>query len=292
VKRLVRRSLLWRGLQALYSPGRIVSKLAEFTPWAPFPLKCALDAFPRPQYAYGVVQAASLARHLGIREIAAVEFGVGGGDGLVHLDTLHEAIKRHFDVKLRVFGFDLGDGLPSPQDFRDSPYLFKSGDYRMEKEPLQKRLKHTTLILGDVKETVDRFFDVYSPPHIGFISFDLDYYSSTVWALQMLRTAQIERFLPRTLCYLDDIVGPDEACHSEYSGELLAIKEFNAVAQDRKIAKIHGLAHKRITRCLWADQMYAFHLFFHPQYNHYLDPEGRAHGNNGVGSDSLSAYHP
>ena len=89
----------------------------------------------------------------------------------------------------------------------------------------------------------------------------------------MLRTTQIERFLPRTLCYFDDIVGPDEACHSEYDGELLAINQFNSAAEDRKIAKIHGLAHKRIARCYWADQMYALHLFSHPQYNHFVDPE-------------------
>jgi hypothetical protein len=273
MKRIIRRSLLWRGLSALYSPGRVVSRLVEITPFMPFSLKCALDAFPRPYYAYGVVQAARLAQRLGTREISAIEFGVGGGNGLIELEAFQELIKDQFDVKLRVFGFDLGVGLPAPEDFRDCPYLFKSGLYRMEKDALQKRLKHATLILGDVKETVGRFFDTYTPPPIGFISFDMDYYSSTMSALQMLRTSRLERFLPRTLCYLDDIVGPDEACHSEYAGELLAISEFNSVTRDRKIAKIHGLAHKRIAQCSWADQMYALHLFSHPQYNHFVDPE-------------------
>ena len=55
---------------------------------------------------------------------------------------------------------------------------------------------------------------------------------------------------------------------------LLAVEEFNAVAEDRKMAKIHGLAHKRIAPCAWADQMYALHLFAHPQYNHFVHPEG------------------
>ena len=178
-----------------------------------------------------------------------------------------------FGIAVRVFGFDLGYGLPPPKDFRDAPYLWKRGLFQMEKDTLQKRLKHSTLIIGDVKDTVVQFFSTYSPPPIGFISFDMDYYSSTLSALQMLRTTQVERFLPRTLCYLDDIVGPDEACHSEFSGELLAINEFNSSAEDRKIAKIHGLAHKRIARCDWADQMYALHLFSHPQYNRFVDPE-------------------
>jgi hypothetical protein len=273
MKRIVRRSLLWRGLQALYSPGRLVSKLVEVTPFIPFSLKCALDAFPRPQYAYGVVQAARLAQKLHIKEIAVIEFGVGRGDGLIELESLQEQITGQFDVALRVFGFDLGDGLPAPKDFRDCPYLWRRGLFPMEKDTLQKRLKHGTLILGDVKDTLKRFFSAYSPPPIGFICFDMDYYSSTFSALQMLRTTQIERFLPRTLCYFDDIVGPDEACHSEYDGELLAINQFNSAAEDRKIAKIHGLAHKRIARCYWADQMYALHLFSHPQYNHFVNPE-------------------
>jgi hypothetical protein len=143
----------------------------------------------------------------------------------------------------------------------------------MDKDTLQKRLKHATLVLGDVRETVERFFSAYSPPPIGFISFDMDYYSSTVSALRMLRTTEVERFLPRTLCYFDDIVGPDEACHRDFSGELLAVHEFNSATLDRKIAKIHGLAHKRIAPCFWADQMYALHIFSHPEYNRFVDPE-------------------
>jgi len=240
----------------------------EITPFMPFSLRCALDAFHRPHYAYGVVQAARLAQKLD-----SIEYGVGGGDGLIELESLQEQIMGQFDVALRVFGFDLGYGLPDPKDFRDCPYVFKRGLYRMEKDTVQKRLKHATLILGDVKDTVEGFFSAYSPPPIGFISFDMDYYSSTVSALQMLRRTEVERFLPRTLCYLDDIVGPDEACHSEYSGELLAINEFNSAVEDRKIAKIYGLAHKRIAKCYWADQLYALHLFSHPQYNRFVDPE-------------------
>ena len=89
----------------------------------PFSLKCALDAFYRPYYAYGVVQAARLAKKLDIKEIAVIEFGVGGGDGLIELESLQEQITGQFDVALRVFGFDLGYGLPAPKDFRDCPYI-------------------------------------------------------------------------------------------------------------------------------------------------------------------------
>jgi hypothetical protein len=251
----------------------MISKLIEIAPFAPFSLKCALDAFPRPHFAYGLVHAARLAQKLGIDDIAAIEFGVGNGSGLVELEALQASISQHFKVGLRIFGFDSGNGLPGPADFRDCPYLFRSGQYKMDRSAMLQKLKSATLILGDVNDTVATFFYKHAPPPIGFISFDMDYYSSTVAALQLLKTEQLEHFLPRTLCYFDDIVGPDEACHCEYTGELLAVNEFNAAAKDRKIARIHGLAHKRIAPCLWADQMYTLHLFSHPQYNQFIDPE-------------------
>ena len=37
----------------------------------------------------------------------------------------------------------------------------------------------TTLSIGDVGHTVDRFFEKCGPPAIGFISFDMDLYSAT-----------------------------------------------------------------------------------------------------------------
>lgn len=258
----------------LYSPGLAVSKLVEITPFLPFSLKCALDALPRPQYAYGLVHAARLAQRLSIKEFAALEFGVGTGRGLLALEKLAGMVARHFDVSVRIFGFDLGSGLPEPRDYRDCPYLFRTGQYRMDQEALRMRLGNATLVIGDVEQTCTDFFDTYSPPPIGFMAFDLDYYSSTLCALRLLKTADLEQFLPRSLCYFDDIVGPDEACHSEFTGEMLAIREFNSVADDRKIARIHGLRHKRITPCRWADQMYALHLFNHPHYGRFVEPEG------------------
>src|SRR6476619_4254685 len=122
----------------------------------PFSLKCALDAFRRPYYAYGLVHAARLAQKLGIKEITVVELGVGGGVGLIELESLQAQITREFDVALRIFGFDLGYGLPAPKDFRDCPYLWKRGLFPMGQDALQNRLKQSTLIIGDVKDTIER----------------------------------------------------------------------------------------------------------------------------------------
>ena len=272
MKRIARNSLMWKALKGLYSPGRAFSKLVSLVPFAPFWLKCALDAFSRPALAYGVVQAALQAQALGINEISAVEFGVGEGGGLLELESYGGQVTKNLGIEVRIFGFDLGTGLPISADYRDCPYIWQEGLYRMDIEALRSRLKTAELIIGDVKDTVNTFFETYSVPPVGFISFDLDFYSSTLSAFRMLEIDRLEAFLPRAFCYFDDVVGPDEALHSEYTGELLAIHEFNGKNRDRKIAKIHGLQGKRIAPCFWADQMYVLHLFEHPYYSTYVYP--------------------
>jgi len=140
----------------------------------------------------------------------------------------------------------------------------------MDIEALHSKLTTAELIIGDVKDTLNTFLESCSIPPIGFISFDLDFYSSAIAAFRILETDKLEVFLPRTFCHFDDIVGPDEAQHSEYTGELLAIAEFNEKYKDRKIAKIHGLRDKRIAPCFWANQMYVLHLFEHPNYSTFV----------------------
>jgi len=57
-------------------------------------------------------------------------------------------------------------------------------------------------------------------------------------------------------------------CFNEFTGELLAIREFNEAHADRKLAQIAGLRHYfRSLPTLWHEQMYVAHLFKHPHYN-------------------------
>lgn len=271
MKRLVRYSRKWKVLKGLYSPGWLFSQIVKRIPFAPFWLKCALDGFNRPSHAYGVVQAALQAKALGINEISVIEFGVGKGGGLLELESYGNKVAKNLHVKVNIFGFDLGTGLPSPVDYRDCPYIWQKGFYKMDIEELRSKLTITELIIGDVKSTISTFLESYNVPPIGFISFDLDFYSSTEAAFRILETDKLKLFLPRTFCHFDDIIGPDEALHSEYTGELLAIAEFNKKYKDRKIAKIHGLRDKRIAPCYWSEQMFVFHLFEHPNYSTFVN---------------------
>jgi hypothetical protein len=224
------------------------------------------DAVPRPWFAYGMYHAARQAAALGMDRIAAIEFGVAGGNGLLVLEELAKEIEPLHGVAIEVWGFDLGRGLPGALDVRDCPYLWAPGDYVMDEAALRPRLTTARLVLGDVKDTVTAQHDM-AP--VGFVSFDLDYYSSTAAAFALF-DAPPDRMLPRVFCYFDDIIGGNEALFCEFVGELLAIAEYNDAHADRKIARIYGLAHKRKVPADWNDMMFVHHAFSHPRYATYL----------------------
>ena len=190
--------------------------------------KLELDWFPYPYYAYCLNHASIQARRLGLERISAIEFGVAGGNGLVAMETIVAALAMEHGVAIDVYGFDTGVGLPPSADPRDLPYAWRRGFYRMDRPALEARLRSARLVIGDVRETVPDFLATAAGvAPIGFVSFDLDYYSSTVDALRLFDDAPSATRLPRTFCYFDDIIGKDDELHCEHVGELLAIAEFN-----------------------------------------------------------------
>ncbi len=226
-----------------------------------------------PQYAYGLLLASRLAHALGIASISSLELGVAGGNGLIELQRLAAEMQTTLGITVDTFGFDLGSGMPAPVDHRDVPYSWGEGFFRMDEPLLRSRLTTTQLIIGDIADT-GRTFIESAPSPVGFISFDLDFYSSTVAAFDSLLGGDNDRYLPRVLCYFDDTVGPHEELHTEYAGELLAISEFNAVNPNRKISKINGLNAKLHPMVgPWIEGMYVLHLFDHPLYDTYTFPE-------------------
>ena len=233
-----------------------------------FEFRLALDALPRPAYGYGVYHAAQLAERLNIPEIAVLEFGVAAGAGLVQMEQVAAEVEAVSPTRIKVFGFDTGIGLPAHSDYRDLPYIWRKGHYRMDVDAVKSRLRKAELVLGDVAATVPQFLSRLDAP-IGFISFDLDYYSSTVAAFGIFDGPH-ERYLPRVLCYFDDIVGSDSQMHCEDVGELLAIAEFNRSPNGHRIRPIHGLLSKRLLHSGWAPQMFAYHRFDHPRYGEYI----------------------
>lgn len=227
-------------------------------------LRTRFSAWPRPHYAYGVFAAAQQASLLRIPAISVMEFGVAGGNGLLALQSIAEKMSRYFAVSIKAVGFDTGEGMPEPADYRDLPHVWSAGFYKMDVDKLRSRLRPgTQLVLGDIAETIPRVLHDTDP--IGFVAFDLDYYSSTKAAFRIFESSYSTR-LPRVYCYFDDIIWPEWACHNEYVGELCAIREFNEQHAHLKLCPIHLLRDMRPHPEGWNEQTYVMHDFRHPHY--------------------------
>lgn len=241
-------------------------------PVGPLDLRVQYGISSRPNYAYGVYAAADLAVKLGLPAISAIEFGVAGGRGLLALESIATEVSHALGVKIAVYGFDSGEGMPAPQDYRDLPHVWDQGFYKMDQAALKVSLKHATLVLGDVASTVPAFLKTSDLPPVGFVSFDLDYYSSTKMALRLFEGGP-ETHLPRAYCYFDDLMWPEIACHNEYMGELCAIREFNDEHTHMKVSPIHMFSHMRPHPAPWNEQMYVLHDFQHPLYSVNITPK-------------------
>jgi hypothetical protein len=267
----VRRFTQLPGIRTLWRkfPGGSVERRVRFGIWS------------RPHYAYGVYAAADQAKRLGIPaisvfEFGAFEFGVAGGRGLIALESIAAEIGAALGVEISVFGFDAGEGMPNPEGYRDLPHVWDVGFYKMDADALRSKLKTAKLVLGQVGETIPAFVRAGGFPPIGFIVFDLDYYSSTKRAFALLEGSPETR-LPRTYCYFDDIMWPVTACHNEWVGELCAIREFNLEHETQKLAPIHMLQYTLPHAAPWQEQMYVMHDFTHPLYCTNLTEKTESH---------------
>jgi len=164
------------------------------------------DAVERPHYLASVLAGAHQAIREGVPEISVFEFGVAGGNGLVALQSYAERVELETDVRIRVYGFDSGEGLPELcEDYRDHPDQWRPSDYRMDRAALERRLlPRTTLILGSIRDTVPRFVSEQRFPSVGFVACDVDLYSSTKDVLRLF-TLPGRRLLRRVPMYFDDV---------------------------------------------------------------------------------------
>src|ERR1700734_3211680 len=135
----------------------------------PYHARVELFMEHRAYYAYATLKAAELARKLNIDRISVIEFGVAGGNGLLNLEYHANEVEKLTGVTIDIYGFDTGEGLPQPQDYRDLPYHWKTGFFRMDKEVLLARLSRSKVIFGDVAQTAQKFVDDYKPAPIGAI---------------------------------------------------------------------------------------------------------------------------
>ncbi|MEU0947490.1 hypothetical protein ABZ379_32995 [Streptomyces canus] len=246
-----------------------VIELTERIPVLSDSLRYSFGLVDRPMYAYGVRKAVELARSLGHGGVTVLEFGVGEGGGLEALSRHARHYSRSTGIDVHVFGFDTGRGLPAPTDYRDVPYMWRQGQYRLRQDKLLTLLDGPAqLVLGDVSETVPKFLNTHADHltanPLGFVSFDLDFYSSTASALALFRDADDTALLPRVTSYFDDILSIVEA-----TGELAAIADFNSAEKRGTIGKVNSLRSHLPFDPIWADQIFEYHRFEHANYNRH-----------------------
>ena len=103
----------------------------------------------------------------------------------------------------------------------------------MNEHNLRSKLKHANLIIGNIESTSKDFFSKYTPAPIGAIIHDFDFYTPTKIALSIMQNNP-DFFLRRVFSYFDDTIGSELELFSDYTGERLAINEFNSINNDIK----------------------------------------------------------
>lgn len=242
---------------------RCLSKLVEL----PLDVQVALNLSRRPSYAYCAYHAAVLAKRLGLESLSLIEFGVAGGNGLTFLDEIAEWIERRLRIGVQVYGFDSGKGLPVVELREDLPYWYQTSQYRMDPDRLREQLTRSTLVLGNVRDTVKTFFEQFRPAPIGAIFEDLDLFSSTADSFGIFET-NLRNFLPRVFMYFDDVIGTEIEMFSDAVGELHAIKDFNACHRNIHISLNRNLLPRYDVPYRY--QIYYAHLMAHPLYTSYV----------------------
>ena len=220
------------------------------------------DLIIRQQFAFPLLYAADLAKLRGYKAFTAIEFGVASGAGLMNMSHIADMVERETAIQIKIVGFDTGTGMPPPLDYRDLPELWQAGDFKMDEQALRAKLPtRCSLQLGQLQQTIPTFMaSLAGDAPIGFVSIDVDYYSSTVEALKVFEF-DAENYLPIVCTYLDDIIVDSI---SDWSGELLAINEFNLRTQMRKISPFPFLRPKRLfQRARWIDQIFLCHIHDH-----------------------------
>jgi hypothetical protein len=157
------------------------SEYSSSLPLVPYRDRLFVNAVKRAHYAHCIYEAAQLASRLTYPKVSVIEFGCGGGNGLLDAEMHIAEIAKIFPLNIELYGFDTGTGLPPGEDYRDLLHYFRTGQFQMH-----------------VKDTCKTFFADYDPAPIGCVFHDLDFYSSTRDALTLF-DADNAHFLPRVL---------------------------------------------------------------------------------------------
>ncbi len=202
----------------------------------------------RQHYALGLLHGVIQAVHCGYEKIVAVELGVAGGGGLLELCKAADFFRTETGIEIEVYGFDNATGLPPGSGHKDHPEIWRDGQFSMgdPNNLIAKLPDFAHLIIGDVEETIKKFEYKIFGSRLGFVSIDLDYYSSTKSAMGIFEMHPLF-YVPALPVYLDDI--EVLITYNPWCGEEKAVEEFNQSHEFRKIHRKPNFAIHNFSVC-------------------------------------------
>jgi len=192
----------------------------------------------RPDIFSAICLASAQAICWGKEGLSLIELGVYNGTGLQFIFNVAKCLTENIGMKYNIYGFDSFEGIPDLKGFEDHNELWKKGQYKCKHtyEKMVKNFKNkATLIKGDVENTItpflDEILDINFPN--GFISLDLDLYTSSRSGLKILEDTNSNKYIPTVTMIVDD--QDYLITYNNWCGEGKAIKEFNNENKYRKI---------------------------------------------------------
>jgi hypothetical protein len=221
--------------------------------------------FGRNHYSLSLLHGVLQAEHCGYSKITAIEFGVGEGGGFAALINSAEYFRRACNIEIEVYGFDTCSGLPEIQGYKDHPEVWKQGQFKTPNPQhlIEQLPEWAHLIIGNINDTISDFNSefVKNDSRLGFVSVDVDLYSSTVPTLTLFELPP-ENYVPAVPIYFDDVNWL--ITYSQFAGEALAISEFNARNDLRKIESKENFNIENFHVC---------HVFDHPIRTGAIKPQ-------------------
>ncbi len=157
------------------------------------------------------------------------EFGVRWGKNLSLLIALRGVLEPHNHTR-KILGFDTFNGLTGTSSLDGKDSRVNSGEFSTGKEyaPILKKIlnaqeqkcpipqiKKNQIIIGDVRNTLDKYLEAHPETIFSMIYFDMDIYAPTKYVLEKVKPH---------ICK-GTIIGFDEACNEKFPGETIAILE-------------------------------------------------------------------
>lgn len=212
-----------------------------------------------------MIYAAWQAALAGHDRLTFVELGVANGHGLQAMADFADNIQHSLGISVDVLGFDSGQGLTEIKDHRDHPEIWHQTQFSsIDQQQLEKSFRgRARMVWGDVADTIP----AYVPSHsehapLGFVSIDLDLYSSTTAAWPLFEMPA-QHYIPAVSVYVDD--AHTHLTFNPWCGELLSLHEFNACHPWRKFEEKNP--------CWNAQNFHGFHVLDHPMRNNQAKPK-------------------